>query len=1122
MRAVTRTAAVCTQALRGGRVAAMAAICRLRAARRLPRRGAGRARRLDRLVLPAALRHGSAVRAPARPGRRALRASRSRAAARTSRALPRRHARAGDDAARRRRARRGCSTACRSTDPLDPAREHRPLLRVVEGVRGRVELRFARRAALRLRRGRAVAAPPRRAASTARSAATTGCCAAATPGFEPDGDTTSRPRSRCAAGERVRLLLAFRRPRGARRRDVAPPPPPSARRGARRHDRAGGAQWSRAARGSSAPTRAGARRSALVLKALTYAPTGAIVAAADHLAARALGAARATGTTATPGSATPSSPRAALAELGHDERGRRFRRFIERSAAGRADDLQICLRRRRRAPAPGDRARPPRGLPRRRGRCASATPPPTQLQLDAYGELLDLSWRWHQRGHSPDDDYWRFLLDLVDAAAERWREPDRGIWEWRGEPRHFVHSKVMCWVGARPRARAGRGAALRQAPERALAGARATRSARRCSSRRLRRAARARSCRRSARADLDAALLLLPALGFVAYDDERMVGTVDGDPRGARATTASCAATTPTTGCPAARARSSPARSGSPSAWRARAGSTRRARCSTARWPPATTSACSPRSTTRAPASCSATSRRRSPTSSHIEAALALAGRRQQSEAHEPHGRPRPAVERLDVAVHGPHRPPESDGTLAWDATTIVLVEVARRRPPGLGWTYGRRRDRAGWSTGMLAGAGRGRDPLDVPAPGRRWRRGAQRGAARAGGVRRRRGRRRAVGPQGAAARRPAVRAARPRSRDASRSTARAASAPTPTAAARAARRLGGAGHPAREDEGRPRPGARPAPRRASRATAIGDDVELMVDANGAYDRRRRCWLAQRFAEHGVRWFEEPVSSDDLAGLRLRARPRARRAWRRRRRVRLRRLRLRALLAPARSTPAGRRHPLRRHHRLPAGRRAVRGARPCRSRRTARRRSVLHAGAPPQRAAPPRVLPRPRPHRGHAVRRRARAAGGALRPDPGGPAWGSSSSAPTRSATGPRGPSKNTDTPAAAHPRRLDPPAMLTWQSHASLIARGPRHPRLRHIRRTDHFWTNPCSQKGGAISTLGGMWRRRGSGNVGAAMTHQFTVPTVTELRPGAPKPASPPRPRPKPSCPVCRRSGR
>lgn len=57
-----------------------------------------------------------------------------------------------------------------------------------------------------------------------------------------------------------------------------------------------------------------------------------------------------------------------------------------------------------------------------------------------------MSWRWHRRGNAPDNDYWRFLLDLVDTAAERWSEPDCGIWELRGDPQHFVHSKVMCWV----------------------------------------------------------------------------------------------------------------------------------------------------------------------------------------------------------------------------------------------------------------------------------------------------------------------------------------------------------------------------------------------------------------------------------------------------------------------------------------------------------------------------------------------------------------------------------------------------------------------------------------------------------------------------------------------------
>ena len=52
-----------------------------------------------------------------------------------------------------------------------------------------------------------------------------------------------------------------------------------------------------------------------------------------------------------------------------------------------------------------------------------------QEQLDVYGHIMDLAYAWHGRGESPDDDYWRFLVDLADAASTRWRKPDRGRWE---------------------------------------------------------------------------------------------------------------------------------------------------------------------------------------------------------------------------------------------------------------------------------------------------------------------------------------------------------------------------------------------------------------------------------------------------------------------------------------------------------------------------------------------------------------------------------------------------------------------------------------------------------------------------------------------------------------------
>jgi GH15 family glucan-1,4-alpha-glucosidase len=69
-----------------------------------------------------------------------------------------------------------------------------------------------------------------------------------------------------------------------------------------------------------------------------------------------------------------------------------------------------------------------------------------QQQVDVYGELLGAASRLTDQLHDLDEDTRRFLAALADAAAVRWREPDQGIWEVRGAPRHFLYSKVMCWV----------------------------------------------------------------------------------------------------------------------------------------------------------------------------------------------------------------------------------------------------------------------------------------------------------------------------------------------------------------------------------------------------------------------------------------------------------------------------------------------------------------------------------------------------------------------------------------------------------------------------------------------------------------------------------------------------
>jgi GH15 family glucan-1,4-alpha-glucosidase len=69
-----------------------------------------------------------------------------------------------------------------------------------------------------------------------------------------------------------------------------------------------------------------------------------------------------------------------------------------------------------------------------------------QRQLDVYGELLDAADRLKEQLGDIDDATRRFLVRVADAAAEKWREKDQGIWEVRGEPRDFLYSKLMCWV----------------------------------------------------------------------------------------------------------------------------------------------------------------------------------------------------------------------------------------------------------------------------------------------------------------------------------------------------------------------------------------------------------------------------------------------------------------------------------------------------------------------------------------------------------------------------------------------------------------------------------------------------------------------------------------------------
>ncbi len=147
-----------------------------------------------------------------------------------------------------------------------------------------------------------------------------------------------------------------------------------------------------------------------------------------------------------------------------------------------------------------------------------------QPQLDVYGELLDAAAQLRDQLGDLSAATRDFLVGLADGAAARWRQPDNGIWEVRGQPRHFVHSKVMCWVALD---RAIALADLLHAEDR-VAGWRAT-------AQEIRAAVEAHGWDPDLAAftqsfgskDLDATALLMPVVGFLPADDPRVGSTID-------------------------------------------------------------------------------------------------------------------------------------------------------------------------------------------------------------------------------------------------------------------------------------------------------------------------------------------------------------------------------------------------------------------------------------------------------------------------------------------------------------------------------------------------------------------------------------------------------------------
>jgi GH15 family glucan-1,4-alpha-glucosidase len=264
------------------------------------------------------------------------------------------------------------------------------------------------------------------------------------------------------------------------------------------------------------------RRSLITLKALTYEPTGGIIAAATTSLPETLGGSRnwdyryswlrdATLTLS------------ALMVAGYRDEAGAWRDWLLRAAAGEPSKLQIMY-----GPA-GERTLIEREIPWLPGYEGSApvrvgNAASNQYQLDVYGEVLGALYEARRTGLEPDGPAWDLEISVMDFLESGWKEPDDGIWEVRGPRRHFTHSKVMAWVavdrmirtveefgmeGPVDRWRALRDEIHDEVTTKGYDPDRKT------------------FTQYYGSQELDASTLMIPLVGFLPPSDERVVGTVE-------------------------------------------------------------------------------------------------------------------------------------------------------------------------------------------------------------------------------------------------------------------------------------------------------------------------------------------------------------------------------------------------------------------------------------------------------------------------------------------------------------------------------------------------------------------------------------------------------------------